>query len=221
MVRQMIYGLIVAAGVATLGCSSEKIAGPGPGRGILSARLMDAPPVLDSVAEVNVFVVRIDARRKEVESDMELEANLDRDHGAGEHEGEHADSSEWVTIAAPNRAFDLLTLQGGVTAFLGETPVDTGRFRAIRLIIDPMQSTIVLKDGTVLSATSDPPVEFESRGRHAVLAEFDDSVEVHEGKTTTLVLDIRLASSISLRGRTIRDGFVFRPTVVGHSEHEH
>jgi hypothetical protein len=133
----------------------------------------------------------------------------------------HADSSRWVTIAEPNQAFNLLALQGGVTAFLGAMPVDTGQYRAVRLVIDPLQSTIVLNDGTVLSATSDPPVEFANRSRHALLVEFDDSVEVHEGQTTSVVLDIRLSSSLTLRGRSIRDGFVFRPAVVGHCEHEH
>ncbi|HVZ49318.1 MAG TPA: DUF4382 domain-containing protein [Gemmatimonadaceae bacterium] len=188
---------------------------------MLSARLTDAPIALDSVKEVNVFVVRIDARRARVVSDTDLDANIDHDDGVAQGEWMHADSSRWVTIAEPNQAFNLLALQGGVTAFLGATPVDSGQYRAIRLVIDPLQSTIVLKDGTVLSATSDPPVEFENRGRHALLVEFDDSVEVHEGQTTSVVLDIRLASSLTLRGRTIHDGFFFRPAVVGHCEHEH
>jgi hypothetical protein len=135
--------------------------------------------------------------------------------GEREHFWWPADSSKWVTIAEPNTSFNLLKLQGGVTAFLGDAVVDTGSYKAIRLVIDPAQSSIVLKDGTVLTATSDPPVEFESRGRHAVLVEFDQDVNVGEGETTTLILDIRLASSVTLRGRTIRDGFVFRPVVVG------
>lgn len=225
MLRTLLRGIVVvAAGAAAMSCSTESIAGPGPGQGMLAVRLTDAPVPFDSIAEVNVFVVRVDARRRRVESDSVLEANLDMDDGVHEHEwGEafHSDSARWVTIAEPNQAFNLLDLQDSVTAFLGATPIDTGSFKGIRLVIDPAQSNVVLKDGTVLSATSDPPVEFESAGRHALLVEFDETVDVHEGATTTMVLDLRLDSSLTLRGRTIRDGFIFRPIVVGHCEHDH
>lgn len=219
--RTVVMGLAVAVAMAA-GCTTEKVTGPGPGQGMLVARLTDAPAPLDSIKAVNVFVVRVDARRAAVRDSADVDADLDRQHSFGDddHGAEHGDSAQWVTIAEPNRAFNLLDLQGGVTAFLGATAADTGHFRAIRLVIDPAQSSIVLADGTVLSMTSTPPVEFESRGRHALLVEFDDAVDVREGETTTITLDIRLASSVSLRGRTVRDGFIFRPVVVGRCEHE-
>lgn len=220
--RALMWGTIAAVAVAAA-CATEKVTGPGPGRGMLVARLTDAPTPLDSIKAVNLFVVRVDARRAEVRDSADVDMDLDREHSFDDdnHEAEHADSTQWVTIAAPNRAFNLLELQGGVTAFLGATAADTGHFKAIRLVIDPTRSSIVLADGTVLSMTSNPPVEFENRGRHGLLVEFDDDVNVREGDTTTITLDIRLESSVALRGRTIRDGFIFRPVVVGRSEHEH
>ena len=79
----------------------------------------------------------------------------------------------------------------------------------------------VLLDGTVLSATSVPPVEFERRGRHGLFVELKDELEIHEGSTTTLTLDLKLDESLTLRGRSIRDGFFFRPVVDGRSRRDH
>jgi hypothetical protein len=235
MVRGIICGVVAAVGLVALACSTDGVTGPGPGQGSIAVRLTDAPLPLDSVKEVNVFIVRVDARRARVDTSSHEDAAaalseglmaLHRD-GSGhdddedDDEREHGDSTAWVTIAEPSRAFNLLELRNGVTAFLGETPVDTGHFRAIRLVIDPTLSTIVLKDGTVLSPASNPPLEFESRGRHALFVEFEESVDVEEHQTTTVVLDIKLDASLSLRGRTVRDGFIFRPVVVGRCEQTH
>ncbi len=218
-------GLLVAAACAGDGVTGTR---PRAGQGTLAVKLTDAPIPLDSLQEVNVFVVRIDARRAhtdsaEVDDSLEVEDSLDVEHD-GRHDADDdawRDSTRWVTIATPNRAFNLLALQNGVTAFLGASPVDTGHYKAVRLVIDPAQSNIVLKDGTVLSATSTPPIEFEKRGRHALFVELQDSLEVDEGATTTLTLDLKLDQSLTLRGRTVRDGFFFRPVVDGRCKHDH
>ncbi|MHB1312162.1 MAG: DUF4382 domain-containing protein [Gemmatimonadaceae bacterium] len=190
----------------------------GPGQGMLAVKLTDAPLPLDSVKEVNVFVERIDARRARTDSDSVSE-HMD-DDGA-EHDGGRRDSTLWVTIATPNQSFNLLALQNGVTAFLGATPVDTGHFKSVRLIIDPAKSNIVLLDGTVLTTTSTPPVEFENSHRHGLLVELEDSLEVDEGSTTTVTLDLKLNQSITLRGHSVRDGFLFRPVVNGRCHRDH
>lgn len=223
MIRGTICGLAAALGLVALACSTERVLTPGPGQGVLAVKLTDAHLPLDSIKEVNIFVVRVDARRKEVEHGDSAELNLGVESAASFHRDdddafEH-DSTEWVTIAEPNRTFNLLELQNGVTAFLGETVVDTGTFKAIRIVIDPAQSSIVLKDGTVITPASDPPVEFESRGRHAIKVEFETEVDVDEGEVSTITIDIRLGQSVTLRGRTIRDGFIFRPFVTGRCEH--
>jgi hypothetical protein len=180
-------------------------------------QLIDDPPALDSIASVNIFVVRVDARLKTADStaaDSSVEGNgdtSDRDHI-------RRDSTAWVTIASPNKLFNIMALQGGDTAFLGSAVVDTAKFRALRLIIDPAQSNIVLKNGTVLTATSTPSVDFFSHGRHGILVDLDNDADVHAGATTTITLDFRLGESISLRGQSIgHDGLVLNAVVRGHS----
>jgi hypothetical protein len=99
--------------------------------------------------------------------------------------------------------------------------VDTGHFKAVRLVIDPARSNIVLLDGTVLTMTSNPPVEFERRGKHGLFVELEDEIEIDEGGTTTLTIDLKLDKSLTLRGTSIRDGFYFRPVVDGRSHRDH
>jgi hypothetical protein len=217
--RRLFLGLAAVAAFAWA-CDGHGVTGPGRGQGMLAAQLTDAPTPLDSVKEVNIFVERIDARRAPAVA-TDADVDLDSEHF---EDMEHPDSAVWVTIATPNKAFNLLALQNGVTAFLGATPVDTGHFRAVRLVIDPNKSTVVLKDGTTFTATSTPPVEFERHGRQGLLVELNETVEVHESQTSTIVLDFRLGDSVTLRGRGVRDGFFFRPIVVGatdQGEHEH
>lgn len=215
---------LAAALLVAAACAGDGVTGTGmrAGQGMLAVKLTDAPLPLDSLKEVNVYVVRIDARRAYTDS-AEVDDSLEVEHYEGDdnHDGEECDSRAWVTIATPDRAYNLLALRNGVTAFLGASPVDTGHYKAVRLIIDPARSNIVLLDGTVLTMTSTPPVEFERRGRHGLFVELKDELEVLEGSTTTLTLDLKLDESLSLRGRSIRDGFIFRPVVDGRSHRDH
>ncbi|MFA6165923.1 MAG: DUF4382 domain-containing protein [Gemmatimonadaceae bacterium] len=225
MERTVRNALLASALLVAAACAGDGVTGTRmkAGQGMLAVKLTDAPIPLDSLKEVNVYVERIDARRAHTDS-AEVDDSLEVEHHEGDddmHDAERRDSTEWVTIATPERTYNLLALQNGVTAFLGASPVDTGHFKAVRLVIDPARSNIVLKDGTVLTMTSTPPVEFERRGRHGLFVELKDDLEIHEGSTTTLTLDLKLNQSLTLRGLSIRDGFFFRPVVDGRSHHDH
>lgn len=222
MIRRILLGTIAVAGVWAVACSADHVTGMGAGRGQLAVQLKDAPVPFDSVKEVDIWVVRVDARRANMSILADIDKDIDTPH-MEENDEDHAlrDSTLWVTIAKPDSALNLLKLQGGITAFLGATAIDTGHFKAIRMVIDPAKSKVVLKDGTVLTMQSTPPIEFEQRGRHGLFVEFDNDVDVEDGATTTITLDFRLGDSITLKGRTVRDGLVFRPVVTGHSEREH
>ena len=112
-------------GAMVIACYQDDVlrpAGVAPTRVLLT----DDPFPFDSVASVNVFVSRI-------------EANSQFDTtGAG----------DWVEVAAPNASFDLLTLQQGATAFVGEGTLDAGRYAAIRMTIDVDKSSIKYLDGS-------------------------------------------------------------------------
>jgi uncharacterized protein DUF4382/carboxypeptidase family protein len=91
--------------------------------------LTDAPFPFDSVGSVNIYIVRIEAT-----------TSLDTSAGAG--------TEPWQTIAEPHRAFDLLALQQGLTAAIGEGLLSAGTYRAVRLIINVDSSSIKWLNGT-------------------------------------------------------------------------
>lgn len=88
--------------------------------------LTDAPFPYDSVEHVNIYVDRI-------------EANSSQDTSGG---------GQWVLIAEPRKVFDLLTLQQGGTAFLGEQELAAGQYRSIRMVIRADLSAILWNSGS-------------------------------------------------------------------------
>jgi hypothetical protein len=109
-------------------CYEDDTNGPTGGRPVVQVLLTDAPFPYGAVASVRVHVVRVEAA-----------ATFDTS-GAG---------PEWMTIAAPDRAFDLLELQQGESALVGEGEIDAGTYGAVRLTINTAQSRIRFKDNSI------------------------------------------------------------------------
>jgi len=154
--------------------------------------MTDAPFPFSEVKNVNVHVVRVDARRDEV-SDAEAENENDMDG--------------WVTIAEPDAVFDLLTLQGGVTTNLGAGTLATGRYNAFRLILDTDQSSVILNDDTEVD------VMWPSAGQTGIKIFLDAPIDVVSG-SSVMVLDFDVGRSFVLRGNPLRNnGLLFKPTI--------
>ena len=116
--------IALAALAATIAC----LEGTGIPEGMSRARILltDAPFPYDQVQRVDVHIVSVAAA-----------TSADTSGGA-----------EWVTIAEPRQVFDLLALQGGATAILGEGEIPADQYAAVRLVIDTDRSGITLSDGT-------------------------------------------------------------------------
>lgn len=229
--RLLLAGLFAATvlGVAC-GGGYDDVTGTANGQGTLAVHLKDHPFFLDSVAAVNIFVVRIDARVAVADS-AECDSLEDHDGGsllAADHDGDtshvEGDSARddhdefeherrWVTIAEPDTTFNLLDLRNGVTAFLGEAAIDTGNFRALRIVIDPSRSSIVLKNGTVLSGAASPFARFPSGARVGIKIFLTDGIHVREHHRTVVVVDFDLEHSFVLLGEGMRDGILFKPVL--------
>src|SRR5438046_7413276 len=132
--------LLAAALLFAASCYKDDTTSPRNGKSLARVLLTDAPFPYDSVARVNVYVASIDAS-----------SDLDTTGGG-----------QWVRAATPARAFDLLTLQRGATAFLGEAELDARQYRAIRMVIDADRSSIVYNNGAA------PPVRWPWPGSGAV-----------------------------------------------------
>jgi hypothetical protein len=174
------------------------------GTGILRLQLTDAPFPSDSVKSVDIHVVRVDARLAESDSGEAA-------RGAGD---DSASTGGWQTVARPNASFDLLKLRNGAFAAIGEDTLPAGVYRGFRLVIDPSKSGITLKDGMVLTGTSDPSVTFPSASRTGIKIVLTQGITVGEDSTSTLRIDFDLDNSFVMRGNSIRrNGLLFKPVV--------
>ena len=172
--------------------------------GTVAVRLTDAPFLGDSLKSVDIFVVRIDARQADADS-------ATADHGLS------ADSSAtggWKTIASPNASFNLLSLQNGVSAALGQATLAAGTYNGFRLIIDPTKSSVTLKGGRVLSGSTSPSITFPSASRSGIKIVLAQPVAVVAGTTTNLLVDFNVNDSFVMRGNSIdKNGLLFKPVI--------
>jgi hypothetical protein len=177
-----------------------------PGNGELTILLTDAPFPFEQVARADVHVVRIDAKLAEADED-------DFDDPAPGDDGDPPRGNGWVTIASPDRSYDLLQLRNGATANLGQTTLPTGRYRSFRLILDTDRSSVSLVDGTVLTGSSTPGIKWPSAAQTGIKIILAEPIEVTENGTV-MVLDFDLARSFVLRGNRIeQNGLLFTPVV--------
>ena len=128
MSRRVAWPLITAALLAAGGgCyQDDSSSGPSTRKPLAKVLLTDAPFPYDSVQQVSIYVDRI-------------EANTSPDTSGG---------GQWVLIAQPHQVFDLLTLQQGGTAFLGEHELAAGQYSSIRMVIRADLSAILWSDGS-------------------------------------------------------------------------
>ncbi len=126
MWKRIVFLIVLVGGViaAAYGCYQDDSAGLNRGK-VARVLLTDAPFPYDSIQSVNVHIVRV-------------EANDQPDTTSG---------GQWVLITAPNKAFDLIQLQQGTTALLGEGELSGHLYRSIRVVIDCDRSSIIRTDG--------------------------------------------------------------------------
>ncbi|HJQ10517.1 MAG TPA: DUF4382 domain-containing protein [Gemmatimonadaceae bacterium] len=183
------FRLLSACAIGALalgGCSDSS----GTGTGLLTVRLTDAPFPFSEVSQVDVYVVRVDARKTT----------------ATDEEAADESSEGWTTVATPNALINLLDLGSGKTVNLGATTLPTGTYNSFRIILDTDQSSITLKDGT------QPPIFFPSAAHSGIKVILDQPISLTEnGSVTTLDFDI--GRSFVMRGNSPANGFNFKPVI--------
>lgn len=207
--RQFRFGIaaLAAAAVALpLACSSDSSSTglTSSNSGTMVVQLTDAPFSTDSVKAVNIFVVRVDARQSDVDS-------ATADHALS---SDSAASNGWTVVATPNATFNLLSLQNGIAATLGQATLAAGSYSGFRLVIDPTKSNVVLKSGLTLTSSSSPNVTFPSAAQSGIKIVLSQPVTVVANTTTNLLVDFDVANSFVMRGNTIdRNGLLFKPVI--------
>ena len=197
---------MMSIGVAMLATACSDAGSPSTSKaaGVLVTRLTDAPFPTDEVRSVDVFVVRVDARSADV-SDADANQSLGAESSA---------ASGWTTVATPNKSFDLLSLQNGIVAALGEASLPAGTYNGFRLVIDQSKSSATLKTGMTLTGGSTPGIKFPSAGQSGIKVQLAQPVAIVAGTETDLLIDFNVDQSFVLRGNSIaQNGLLFKPVL--------
>jgi hypothetical protein len=117
--------ICAVASLAVLACTDAPLAG---GAGHARVYLTDDPFPFGSIAAVNVYVAKIEASASTDTTGLPPAA--------------------WVTIATPERTFNLLDFQGGSSTLLGEVDLPADRYAAVRVVINTGRSSVVRTDGS-------------------------------------------------------------------------
>jgi hypothetical protein len=116
--------VLAAASLAALGCTDQPMAGGGRTR----VYLTDSPFPYGSIAQVNVYIARIEASASTDTTGLT--------------------PSSWVTIATPERTFNLLDFEGGAATLLGEADLPADQYHAVKVVISTARSSVVRTDGS-------------------------------------------------------------------------
>lgn len=159
--KRLLVALLVLAGTAGVACYQDDAAVRPAAIAPTKVFITDDPFPFSTVASVNIFVTTIEAG-----------TGLD---------------SNWVTIATPNKSYDLLTLQQGDTAFLGQAAIDAGKYSAVRMTVDVDRSSIKYLDDS--SATIQWP--FPGHGLVVFYAGVEEALSVpNTGSTIVIEFDV-------------------------------
>ncbi len=154
--------LVLSAGA----CNSDPV-GAGTGSGGIKVLLTDSPFPFDLVARADIFVVRV---------------------AAGTDSGSTgSDCSGATALAEPNKRFDLLALQRGTTASLGEGSLPNGSYGAVCITINTDSSSLTLKDGTVLRHDTDPGINWSASGQRIIKADIFQPIAVVDTSATFVI----------------------------------
>jgi len=175
---------LVLFGATTLACSDTTDVPEGMTRA--RVLLTDAPFPYDQVASVDVYVVSV----------------------AASTSADTAGGAEWVTITEPHRQFDLLSLQGGATALIGEGDIPATQYSAVRLVIDRDSSGITLNDGSAAI------VDWQGTGQIALHALVEQPLALWTpGTELNVVIDFDVGRSFQLEIAPGPTAFLFIPWI--------
>lgn len=186
--------LIIALALASAGCldsSSPHTAG------ISHVLLTDDPFPYYRLQRVDMYVVSV-------------AASLSADTGGVDSPG-----GEFVTIATPERRINLLGLQNGVTDELGTVDLPAGPITALRMVIDTDSSSITLRDGRVLTGSSNPGINWQfPTARPTLNALIHEQIMVPD-TGAVIVIDFDVGTTFILPQEvdpaSTDSGFIFSP----------
>lgn len=166
-----------------------------PGNGYVVIKLTDAPFPADLVAEANVTIDWVKMMAYEHEGE-----------GQGEMDG--ADSANVMFELEEPVTFNLLKLNNGITAVLGEREIPANSYSQIRLHVT--DASILLKDG------SEYDLKVPSGNASGLKVKLDPYFNLEDGEYAEILLDFDVSRSFIVRGNINKgkvNGFIFKPMI--------
>jgi len=165
--RTMSFSILFVLLLALWQCSENNITEPTPngGEGSIRLILIDSPSTLDSVV---ICLSRVEVHKS----------------------GSDTTGGSWSAINDSLRYFDLLLLQNGASAVLGDTSLSSGKYNQIRLIVE--DNNYVVDNGIKY------PLTIPSGAQTGI--KLNHSFEIESGKLYELYLDFNVDKSIIITG---------------------
>ena len=118
-----------------------------------------------------------------------------------------SDGSPWLTLSEDTVTLDLIDLRNGVTETLLDLEIPAGEYDQVRLYVD--------EAGLKLKENENPfAVKVPSGSQTGIKIHVTPSLEVADGLTAELLLDLDLSRSFILRGNMRNNnGFIFKPVI--------
>jgi len=170
-------------------CSDDEGNGGNPqGTGTLSVELTDAPFPYELVAEANVTVYKVEARRVSEDDDDDA-----------------LTVSPYITLMEEEIETNLLELTNGLTLQLAEIEVPVGTYDQVRVYVKGVN--VVLTDGTVYD------LKVPSGDSSGIKVFIDPGITVVGGLSSDLLLDFDVSRSFVAKGNLDVNGFNFKPVI--------
>lgn len=165
-------------------CNEIKNSGEGDGRVVI--KVTDDPFDISKIESATVTITKVEIKKV----------------GDG-----ISDGCPFVTLSDDTMTIDLIDLRNGVTKTLLDLDIPAGKYDMIRLYVD--------EAGLKLRDYIDPySVKVPSGSQTGIKIHINPPLEVAEGLTSELLLDIDLSRSFILRGNmNNNNGFIFKPVI--------
>ena len=173
--------ILLAVAFVSSGCDTLSSDGQVDGQGQVRLLLTDAPFPFDLVQEARVTITSVELVRVDGEA-----------------------AGEVIVLSDEDQSFNLLDLQDGVTAEIGEDLIPAGVYSHARLSVS--DAAVIMKDGTEYN------LKVPSGRIKVLLPDF----EVDEDGITEATLDFDVENSFVTRGNIHAPGFkgfIFKPVV--------
>ncbi len=189
MKTRIIFGLLLATVLMSIGCSEDSNDGNFEETGRLTVRLTDAPFPYDMVSEANVTVFKVEARRA-------MEDNTD-------------ESSPFVVLMETEIDVNLLNLTNGTTEMLADLEIPVGAYDLVRVYVKGIN--VLLTDGRTFD------LKVPSGEQTGIKVFIKPSLTVAGGLSSDLLLDFDVSRSFVAKGGTDKveniTGFNFKPVI--------